>query len=203
MASTVLTGIKPTGTPHVGNLLGAIRPALALATTASRRCTSSPTTTRSRPSTTRRSCASSTYEVAATWLAMGLDPEKVDVLSPVRHPRDLRARVGARLLHVEGLDEQGPRLQGDRRRQGSGGRDRRRCRHQHGHLQLSGADGGRHPRVRRRPRAGRQGSGPARRDRARHRAADQPRLRQRRAAPAAGASSRTTRRSCPASTAAR
>src|SRR4051794_21747147 len=29
--SRVLTGIKPTGSPHVGNLLGAIRPALRLA----------------------------------------------------------------------------------------------------------------------------------------------------------------------------
>ncbi len=27
---TVLTGVKPTGTPHIGNLLGAIKPALAL-----------------------------------------------------------------------------------------------------------------------------------------------------------------------------
>ena len=31
MPPRVLTGIKPTGSPHVGNLLGAIRPALALA----------------------------------------------------------------------------------------------------------------------------------------------------------------------------
>ena len=28
---TVLTGIKPTGTPHLGNYFGAIRPALSLA----------------------------------------------------------------------------------------------------------------------------------------------------------------------------
>ncbi len=31
IARRVLTGIKPTGSPHVGNLLGAIRPALRLA----------------------------------------------------------------------------------------------------------------------------------------------------------------------------
>lgn len=27
---TLLTGIKPTGTPHVGNFLGAIKPAIAM-----------------------------------------------------------------------------------------------------------------------------------------------------------------------------
>jgi len=31
VSQRVLTGIKPTGSPHVGNLLGAIRPALRLA----------------------------------------------------------------------------------------------------------------------------------------------------------------------------
>jgi len=73
----VLTGIKPTGTPHVGNLLGAIRPALRLADG-----------TREamyfiadyHALTTEHDAAAmraATYEVAATWLAMGLDPERV------------------------------------------------------------------------------------------------------------------------------
>ena len=30
-AKTILTGIKPTGTPHIGNYLGAIAPALHMA----------------------------------------------------------------------------------------------------------------------------------------------------------------------------
>ena len=30
---TILTGVKPTGAPHIGNYIGAIRPALALAAT--------------------------------------------------------------------------------------------------------------------------------------------------------------------------
>ncbi len=72
----VLTGIKPTGTPHLGNYVGAIRPAIlssrlpnvesfyfladyhALAGSAD-------------PTRVHRS----TLEVAASWLALGLDPD--------------------------------------------------------------------------------------------------------------------------------
>ena len=74
----VLTGITTTGTPHLGNYVGAIRPAIA----ASRRddvesfyfladyhalvkCDD--------PARVQRS----TLEIAASWLACGLDPEKV------------------------------------------------------------------------------------------------------------------------------
>ena len=32
MQKRILTGVKPTGAPHIGNYLGAIRPALELAT---------------------------------------------------------------------------------------------------------------------------------------------------------------------------
>ena len=78
MASTrVLTGITTTGTPHLGNYVGAIRPAIA----ASR-----------DPSVDAYlfladyhaliknqnpdEVAQSSREIAATWLALGLDPEK-------------------------------------------------------------------------------------------------------------------------------
>jgi tryptophanyl-tRNA synthetase len=68
-----LTGIKPTGKPHLGNYLGMIRPALelvqdyrALYFIANAHAL---TTTRDKETLTR-----STYEVAATWLALGLDP---------------------------------------------------------------------------------------------------------------------------------
>ena len=74
----ILTGITTTGTPHLGNYVGAIRPAVA----ASRRgdvqsfyfladyhalikCDDPARIARSR------------LEIAATWLACGLDPEKV------------------------------------------------------------------------------------------------------------------------------
>ena len=70
-----LTGIKPTGTPHIGNYFGMYRPAIEL----------------SKDYDTRYFIAdyhalnslrdpklmkNYTYEVAATWLACGLDPQK-------------------------------------------------------------------------------------------------------------------------------
>ncbi len=74
----VLTGITTSGTPHLGNYVGAIRPAIA----ASR----APATESfyfladlhslikaQDPARTQRS----TLEIAATWLAAGLDPGKV------------------------------------------------------------------------------------------------------------------------------
>ena len=73
----ILTGIKPTGSPHIGNYLGAIRPALELA---------------NMPEMTAmyfiadyhaltgvhdgKQMDHLTREVAATWIAFGLDPEK-------------------------------------------------------------------------------------------------------------------------------
>jgi tryptophanyl-tRNA synthetase len=75
-APIALTGIKPTGTPHLGNYLGAIRPALALAERfdayyfiANYHALNSVTD----PALVRRY----TLEVAATWLALGLDPQRV------------------------------------------------------------------------------------------------------------------------------
>jgi tryptophanyl-tRNA synthetase len=76
MTRTVLTGIKPTGTPHLGNLLGAIRPALRLAADPAQRALyfiadyHALTTVHDRAELTRR-----TREVAATWLAFGLDSD--------------------------------------------------------------------------------------------------------------------------------
>ena len=74
----VLTGIQSTGTPHLGNLLGAILPALQMAQD-----------TRNESflfiadlhSLTQikdgKQLKQNTYEVAATWLAFGLDYERV------------------------------------------------------------------------------------------------------------------------------
>lgn len=76
MPSRVLTGIKPTGSPHIGNLLGAIRPALQLADQGVEAMYfiadyHALTTVKSADELRQL-----TYEVAATWLAMGLDPER-------------------------------------------------------------------------------------------------------------------------------
>ncbi|WP_437722746.1 tryptophan--tRNA ligase [Sorangium sp. So ce861] len=77
MASTVLTGIKPTGTPHLGNLVGAIKPALALAQTASTALYFVADYHALNLIHDAQKLRSSVHEVAATWLALGLDPEKV------------------------------------------------------------------------------------------------------------------------------
>ena len=74
----VLTGITTSGTPHLGNYVGAVRPAIA----ASRASDTESfyfladlhSLIKSQdPARTQRS----TLEIAATWLAAGLDPEKV------------------------------------------------------------------------------------------------------------------------------
>jgi tryptophanyl-tRNA synthetase len=78
MTRTILTGIKPTGIPHLGNLLGAIRPALRLADDPTLRAFyfiadyHALTLVRERDEIRRLS-----HEVAAAWLAFGLDPERV------------------------------------------------------------------------------------------------------------------------------
>ena len=71
-----LTGIKPTGTPHIGNYLGMIKPALELVQ--SYRAfyfiaDYHALTTERDPEELNLQI----YEVAATWLALGLDPENV------------------------------------------------------------------------------------------------------------------------------
>jgi len=75
---TVLTGITTTGTPHIGNYVGAIRPAIA----ASRdgRVRSFLFLADYHALVKRRDpgqIARATLEIAASWLACGLDPEKV------------------------------------------------------------------------------------------------------------------------------
>ena len=71
-----LTGIKPSGIPHIGNYFGMIEPALALfhAYRAFYFIADyhSLTVTRDPHAMQRQ-----TYQVAATWLALGLDPERV------------------------------------------------------------------------------------------------------------------------------
>lgn len=76
MLKRSLTGIKPTGTPHIGNYFGAIRPALELAQQyeayyfiADYHALNSI----KDPKVLRHNI----YEVAATWLACGLNAEKV------------------------------------------------------------------------------------------------------------------------------
>lgn len=71
---TILTGVKPTGEIHIGNYIGAIRPALELANDRTKRslffiADYHALTTVHEPQELNKM----TYEVAATWIALGLD----------------------------------------------------------------------------------------------------------------------------------
>ena len=78
MSSTrVLTGITTTGTPHLGNYVGAIRPAIAASRDPSVEAylflaDYHALIKNQNPD----EVAQSSREIAATWLALGLDPEK-------------------------------------------------------------------------------------------------------------------------------
>ena len=75
---TVLTGITSTGEPHIGNYVGAIRPAIAASrNTAVRSCLFVADYHSLVKSGKPDQMARSTLEIAASWLAAGLDPERV------------------------------------------------------------------------------------------------------------------------------
>ena len=70
----ILTGVQSTGTPHLGNILGAILPAIEMANTPNTESflfiANMHTLTQIKDAETLRH---NTYSVAATWLAFGLD----------------------------------------------------------------------------------------------------------------------------------
>ena len=73
----ILTGIQSTGTPHLGNILGALMPAIDLANEATNESylfiADMHSLTQIKDGDTLRN---NTYSTAATWLAFGLDIEK-------------------------------------------------------------------------------------------------------------------------------
>ncbi|MCM4155053.1 tryptophan--tRNA ligase [Gramella sp. AN32] len=75
--SRILTGIQSTGTPHLGNLLGAIMPAISMANEPENDSfifiADLHSLTQIKDANTLRE---NTYSVAATWLACGLDIER-------------------------------------------------------------------------------------------------------------------------------
>ncbi|WP_034260138.1 tryptophan--tRNA ligase [Altibacter lentus] len=75
--SRILTGIQSTGTPHLGNLLGAIIPAIEMANDPKNESflfiANMHSLTQIKDATTLRT---NTYSTAATWLAFGLDISK-------------------------------------------------------------------------------------------------------------------------------
>lgn len=71
-----LTGIKPTGTIHVGNYLGAMRPALRLTETYESTLYFIADYHALTTVHDRNTLHTTIYDVAAAWLAAGLDPER-------------------------------------------------------------------------------------------------------------------------------
>ena len=73
----ILTGIQSTGTPHLGNILGALMPAMALANDTANESylfiADMHSLTQIKDGETLRN---NTYSTAATWLALGLDINK-------------------------------------------------------------------------------------------------------------------------------
>src|ERR1035437_8227940 len=76
MKKTILTGIKPTGAPHIGNYIGAIRPALQLAATHEKSYLFIADYHALNASYDKTLFNSYSNDVAATWLSLGLDPNK-------------------------------------------------------------------------------------------------------------------------------
>lgn len=73
-----LTGVKPTGMPHLGNYIGAIKPAIDMANSGEYDSYYFIADYHSLIGVhDAKLMRSYIYEVAATWLAMGLDPKKV------------------------------------------------------------------------------------------------------------------------------
>ncbi len=78
MKQRVLTGIKPTGIAHLGNYFGAIKPAIEMSNSGECECMffiadyHALTTIK-----TKQDMIENTYNIACTWLACGLDPNKV------------------------------------------------------------------------------------------------------------------------------
>jgi tryptophanyl-tRNA synthetase len=123
---TFLTGITTTGTPHIGNYVGAIRPGIEaskdldtghfyfLADYHSLAKNEDPD-----------KIGQSTLEIAAAWMALGLDTEHA-FLPAIGHSRNPRANVDLAWHDGQGPDESCTLLQGvgagerRRRRQGSG-----------------------------------------------------------------------------------
>ena len=90
----VLTGIQSTGIPHLGNILGAIKPAIDLANEGSNESflfiMNLHSLTQIKDGATLRE---NTYAVAATWLSVWARHRADGVLPPKR-----RARMRARLV---------------------------------------------------------------------------------------------------------
>ena len=76
MIQNILTGIKCTGTPHIGNYLGAIKPAIERADKDANSFYFMANYHALNQITDAKELQQSVKEIACTWLACGLDPKK-------------------------------------------------------------------------------------------------------------------------------
>ncbi|MCI5797394.1 MAG: tryptophan--tRNA ligase [Firmicutes bacterium] len=78
MKERILTGIKPTGIPHIGNYFGAIKPAIDMSKNENYDCLYFIADYHAlNIIKNKEDFEKYTYIIAATWLACGLDPNKV------------------------------------------------------------------------------------------------------------------------------
>ena len=78
MKERILTGIKPTGIAHLGNYFGVIKPSIELANNDNYDCLYFIADYHALTTiTTKEELMDYTYNIACSWLACGLDPEKV------------------------------------------------------------------------------------------------------------------------------
>jgi tryptophanyl-tRNA synthetase len=99
-----LTGVKSTGMPHLGNYIGAIKPAIEMANSGEFESFFFIADYHSLigvhdPKLLRHY----TYEVAATWLAMGLDPKKITLYKQSDIPEIFELHWIASCFTIKGL----------------------------------------------------------------------------------------------------
>lgn len=99
-----LTGVKPTGMPHLGNYIGAIKPAIEMANSGEYESYYFIADYHSLVGVhDAKLLRNYTYEVAAAWLAMGLDPSKVTLYKQSDIPEILELHWIASCFTIKGL----------------------------------------------------------------------------------------------------
>ncbi len=99
-----LTGIKATGMPHLGNYIGAIKPAIEMANTGLYDSYYFIADYHSLVSVhDPKLLKNYSYEVAAAWLAMGLDPQKITLYKQSDIPEILELHWMISCFTIKGL----------------------------------------------------------------------------------------------------
>ncbi|MGZ3787310.1 MAG: tryptophan--tRNA ligase [Bacteriovorax sp.] len=99
-----LTGVKPTGMPHLGNYIGAIKPAIEMANSGEYDSYYFIADYHSLIGVhDPKQLRNYIYEVAAAWLAMGLDPSKVTLYKQSDIPEVLELHWITSCFTVKGL----------------------------------------------------------------------------------------------------